>query len=86
LVRIRLGGVDMDEMIDFSTPLAGLDRATTSLNQTASKIANLSTPGDTVDLSSEVVSLIQSRNDFDANTKVLQTQDEMTQSLLNIIG
>jgi flagellar hook protein FlgE len=76
----------MHEMIDFSTPLAGLDRATTSLNQTASKIASLSTPGDTVDLSSEVVSLIQSRNDFDANTKVLQTQDEMTQSLLNMIG
>jgi flagellar hook protein FlgE len=73
-------------MIDFSTPLAGMERATTSLNQTASKIANLSTLGDTVDLSSEVVSLLQSRNSFESNTKVLQTEDEMTKSLLNIIG
>lgn len=76
----------MHEMIDFSTPLAGMERATTSLNQTASKIANLSTPGDSVDLSSEMVSLIQSRNDFESNTKVVQTEDEMTKSLLNMIG
>jgi flagellar basal body rod protein FlgG len=76
----------MNDMIDFSAPLAGMERATTSLNQTASKIANLSTPGDTVDLSSEVVSLLQSRNSFESNTKVLQTEDEMTKSLLNIIG
>lgn len=76
----------MHDMIDFSTPLAGLERATTSLNQTASKIANLSTPGDTVDLSTEVVSLLQSKNDFESNTKVLQTENEMTKSLLNMIG
>jgi flagellar basal body rod protein FlgG len=76
----------MNDMIDFSAPLAGMERATTSLNQTASKIANLSTPGDTVDLSSEVVSLLQSRNSFESNTKVLQTEDEMTKSLLNMIG
>jgi flagellar hook-associated protein FlgK len=73
-------------MIDFSTPLAGLDRATTSLNQTASKIANISTPVDTVDLSAEVVNLIQARNGFETNTKVLQTEDEMTKSLFSIIG
>ena len=73
-------------MIDFSTPLAGMERATTSLNQTAAKVANLSTPGDSVDLSSEMVSLIQARNDFASNTKVVQTEDEMTKSLLNMIG
>jgi flagellar hook protein FlgE len=73
-------------MIDFSTPLAGLDRATTSLNQTASKIANISTPGDTVDLSAEVVNLLQARNGFESNTKVLQTEDDMTKSLFSIIG
>jgi len=76
----------MHEMIDFSTPLAGMERATTDLNKTVSKIADLSTPGDSVDLSSEMVSLIQSRNDFDSNTKVVQTEDEMTKSLLNMIG
>jgi flagellar basal body rod protein FlgG len=76
----------MNDMIDFSTPLAGMERATTSLNQTASKIANISTPGDTVDLSTEMVNLIQARNGFESNTKVLQTEDEMTKSLLNLIG
>ena len=73
-------------MIDFSTPLAGMERATTSLNQTASKIANISTPGDSVDLSTEMVNLIQARNGFESNTKVLQVEDEMTKNLFNLIG
>jgi flagellar basal body rod protein FlgG len=76
----------MHDMIDFSNPLAGMERATTSLNQTASKIAKGSTPGDSVDLSTDVVSLIQARNSFESNTKVLQTEDEMTKRMLDIIG
>ena len=76
----------MHDMIDFSSPLAGMDRATTSLNQTAAKIAKGSTPTDSVDLSTEVVSLIQARNGFESNTKVLQTEDELTKNLLNMIG
>ena len=73
-------------MIDFSTPLAGLDRATTSLNQTATKIANASIPGDKVDLSGEMVALLVARNAFSANTKLLQSEDQLTQSLLDIVG
>jgi flagellar hook protein FlgE len=71
-------------MIDFSIPLAGLDRATSSLNQTASRLA--AGPADTVELSAEMVSLIQARNDFATNTKVIQTEDQMTKSLLNMLG
>jgi flagellar hook protein FlgE len=76
----------MVEMIDFNIPLAGLDRASSSVHQTAAKVAKVSEPGDSVDLSTGMVSLIQARNSFDTNTKVIQTEDEMTKSLLNIVG
>ncbi len=73
-------------MIDFSTPLAGMEWAASSVNQTAAKIATASSEGtgDSVDLGSEMVSLMQAQNDFKANTKVIQTEDDMTKSLLNI--
>jgi flagellar hook protein FlgE len=78
----------MHYMIDFSTPLAGMERASASVNQTASKIAqsSLNGSGDSVDLSAEMVSLMQAQNDFKANTKVIQTEDDMNKSLLNITG
>jgi flagellar hook protein FlgE len=44
------------------------------------------TGGDVVDLSTSMVSLLQSRNSFDANTKVFKVADEMQKSLLNVIG
>jgi flagellar hook protein FlgE len=91
-------------MIDFSTPLAGMNAAETSLNRTATNIANYgasplnseqnsaqnspqsTSGGDTVDLSTDVVSMIEARNNFAANVKTVQTEDQMTQSLLNIFG
>ncbi len=84
-------------MIDFSTPLAGMNAAETSLNRTAANIANFggspatnpapsASGGDTVDLSSDMVSLIEARNNFAANVKTVQTEDQMTQSLLKIFG
>jgi hypothetical protein len=76
----------MSHMIDFSTPLAGLDRATASLNQTAAKIANPGNAADSVDLSSEVVALLQARNDFSANAKALKTEDQITKNLLDTLG
>lgn len=78
---------DMCDMIDFSTPLAGLNQAESSVNQVAAKVATFGFPqGDSVDLSSEAVSLIQAKNDFAANTKVIQTEDSMTKSLLNLVA
>jgi len=74
-------------MIDFSIPLSGLNQAESSVNQIASKVATVGFPqGDGVDLSSEAVSLIQAKNNFAANTKVIQTEDEMTKNLLNILA
>ena len=74
-------------MIDFQTSLEGMDRASASLDRAASRIATIGQPsGDTVDLSTEMVALIQARNDFGANVKAAETADELTQSLLNIVG
>jgi flagellar hook-associated protein FlgK len=74
-------------MIDFQTSLQGMDRASASLDRAASRIATIGQPsGDTVDLSTEMVALIQARNEFGANVKAAQTADELTQSLLNIVG
>jgi flagellar hook protein FlgE len=42
--------------------------------------------GDTVDLSSSVVSLLEARNNFEANTKTVAISDQMTQAMLNMIG
>jgi flagellar hook-associated protein FlgK len=79
--------VDMPDMIDFQTSLQGMDRASASLDRAASRIAAIGQPsGDTVDLSTEMVALIQARNNFGANVKAAQTMEEVTQSLLNIVG
>lgn len=74
----------------MSSALEGMSRAETQLNRAASDIARATTvspPGvDIVDLSASMVSLLQSRNNFDANTKVFKVADEMQKSLLNVIG
>ena len=79
-------------MADFSMPLAGMSQAVSRLNTTASRIARApfqaapTDAQDSVDLSAEVVALLSSRNDFEANTKVVKTFDEMTKTMLNILA
>jgi len=78
-------------MIDFSSPLQGMQGAESRLNVTASRIARASLPQaqpqqDTVDLSAEMVALLQDRSDYETNVKVAKTMDEMTQSTLSIVG
>jgi len=78
-------------MIDFSTPLQtplqGMSQASASVDRAAARIASLGTPaGDSVDLSAEMVALIEGKNNFSANVKSAQTMDEMTQTLLNMVG
>ena len=83
-----LSAVDMPGMIDFSTPLAGLNTATASLNKVAKNIANYggSPTGDSADLSGDAVALLQAKNDFVANLKVVQTEDQLTKSAFSILG
>ncbi len=74
----------------MSSALEGMSRAETQLNQAAGDIARATTvsppAGDIVDLSTAMVALLQSRNSFEANTKVFKVADEMQKSLLNVIG
>ena len=80
----------------MSSALEGMSRAETQLNQAAGDIARSTTidatpvvprvSGDIVDLSAPMVSLLQSRNSFDANSKVIKVADEMQKSLLDVVG
>ena len=74
----------------MSSALEGMSRAETQLNQAASDIARSSTVppagGDVLDLSASMISLLQSRNSFEANTKAFKVADEMQKSLLSVIG
>jgi flagellar basal body rod protein FlgC len=73
-----------------TSSLQGLQRAETQLNQVATNIAQQPfTPGpqgDLVDLSSQAVALIQSKNSFEANVQALKVEDSTQQFLLNVIG
>ena len=68
-------------MIALNTALDGMQRAETSFNRAAARIAQ---PID--NLSSEVVDLMQSKNDFEANLKVAGVADEMTKSTLDLLA
>ncbi len=77
-------------MLGHLPALDGLQHSAAQFNQAANNIvrATLPTSGgkDTVDLSSAAVALLQSRNSFDANTKLIKAADEMDQTLINAIG
>jgi len=84
-------------MIDFSSPLAGLERAAAAVDQTAKRLAGGSTPPtkgtqssaapeDRVDLSSEIVALIGARNSFKANAQAFRVEDELSQSTISLLA
>lgn len=79
-------------MADFSIPLAGMSRASSDFDHAAARIARSSvptasaaSPGDSVDLSQDVVALLQAKNDFEANTKTVHVLDDMARSTLDMI-
>lgn len=76
--------------IGMISSIQGIQRAEGQFNQAASNIAqSASSPtpqGDTVDLSTQAVALIQAKNSFEANTAALKVGDEMTQALLKSIS
>lgn len=81
-----------DFMIDFTIPVEGIRRAESSFNTAAAKIVQAplaaadQAGGDTVDLSAEMVALMESRNQFAANLKTLQVGDRMAQATLDILA
>lgn len=73
-------------MLDFSIPLAGITAAQSRASTAATRMAQAGDPQDTVDLSAEMIALLESKNAQAANVKVAQTFDEMNQSTLSLLG
>jgi len=74
-------------MLGLLPALDGLLHASAQFDQAASRIARAPVaPADSVDLSAAAVALLQSRNNFEANSKVMQVADEMEKTLINSIG
>ena len=77
-------------MVGLTNALEGMARSEAQFNRAADKIARLPLAqfgqGDQVDLSAEAVALLQAKNSFAANTRVVQVADQMEQTLLNMTG
>ena len=77
-------------MVGLMPPVEGLLHSAEQFDQAVNRVARASLGGtgsqDTVDLSAAAVALLQSRNSFDANTKVVKTADEMDQTLVNMVA
>jgi hypothetical protein len=71
-------------MIDFSAPLLGMTQAQASVNQVASRLAQ--PQSDSIDLSTEIVTLMQAGNDLAMNVKIAQTEDQLMQSAISLLA
>jgi len=75
-----------------SIALQGLQQASTQLEAAAAQIARAGANSpdgatlDVVDLSAEMVALMQAQNLFDANLATLKTADQMQKSLIDLKG
>lgn len=59
-------------------------QAETTVNQIAGRVAGPA--NDTVDLSTEMVSLMSARDSFAVDARLAQTEDQMTQSALSVLA
>ncbi|HYL74618.1 MAG TPA: flagellar basal body rod C-terminal domain-containing protein [Bryobacteraceae bacterium] len=74
-------------MLGLLPALDGLLHSSAQFDQAASRIARAPVgPADAVDLSAAAVALIQSKNNFEANSKVIQAIDEMQHVLIDTLG
>jgi len=73
-------------MIDLSAPLEGMMRAESKVMKVAARIAQTPEQGDAVDLSAEMVALLQARNDYSANVNVARTLDELSRKILDVVA
>ena len=80
-------------MSDLAIPLDGLRRAESQIDISAKKLSRLTVAAssgasgaDTVDLSAEIVALMQSKRVAEANMKAMQSMDEVQKRLIDILG
>jgi flagellar hook protein FlgE len=68
--------------------VGGLERAQSSLEHVAGRLAKATSaaPDDSVDLSTEMVKLLQARNAFQSNVRAIETEDQMQKSAVNLLG
>ena len=72
----------------FSAAVEALSQVQAGVAQTAARIAGTSTSpsGDVLDLSAEMIALLQARNQSAALANVIQAAGEMESSSLNILA
>jgi len=68
--------------------LQGLDRAQQKLERAARRIAESTMPpaGDSSDLNTSMVDVIEAVNLYKANANMVKAEDEMTKRVLNILA
>jgi flagellar basal body rod protein FlgG len=72
-----------------SVALQGIQQASGLAESSARRISGAADPGsgtDTVDLSAQMVALMQAKNLNSAMVSVIQTADEMDSHILNLLG
>ncbi len=76
-------------MSALGSALEIIQRASASVDQAASRLArpvDVSGEGDIVDLSAEMIALLQAKNATEVGVKIAQTVDDLQQSTLNVLG
>ena len=76
-------------MSALGSALEIIQRASASVDRTASRLArpaDVSGNGDIVDLSVEMVALLQAKNATAVGVKIAQTVDDLQQSMLDVLG
>ena len=77
-------------MSALASALNTIERASALLDRTASKLARSAESGggaeDSVDLSVEMLALVEARNAAAIGVKIAQTVDEMERSTLSVFG
>lgn len=64
---------------------SGMHRASSQLEQSASRIARIGVEGNDVDIGTEMVNVIQAKHDFKASAKVVSVAADMSKALLDIL-
>jgi len=78
-------------MTVFDVALGGLHQAEAKLETAASRLARLpvslelAKPEDVVDLSAEMVALLEARNSYQINSRVIGSADELARDLLELL-
>ena len=76
-------------MSALESALGIIQRASASVERVASRLArpvDVSGNGDIVDLSAEMIALLQAKNATAVGVKIAQTVDDLQQSTLDVLG